>query len=271
MDLKQLQADLKSRIAKGLNFGMEGLEDVIDPSADTYNEYILLKSKYNDLMYVSSMNTLPYEQIEIGMDRLRANLMGLIDRLGESSLKKDQVDPELKVHALPTRRTNFFKLLDIHFLNLEAVSFVQIYSNEEKRNIGREALVMYYQAHQRRAARPEQEQTGKELSEKEFSEKVKTQFFEFYKNETGMLEVYFKNIRHLLAYSLESEVEQQFFLDTLRSLFSRYEMALIFYYAFCGIDPLFTELVKKGKLLDDSFLDILIDKAHYKAFFSEKK
>ncbi|MBK6903142.1 MAG: hypothetical protein IPH04_10115 [Saprospirales bacterium] len=266
MELKQLQADLKSRIAKGLNFGMEGLEDVIDPSADTYNEYILLKSKYNDLMYVSSMNTLPYEQIEIGMDRLRTNVLGLIDRLGEGSLKKDQVDPELKVHALPTRRTNFFKLLDIHFLNLEAVSFVQIYSNEEKRTTGREALVMYYQSHQRRAARPELGEPGKE-----FTEKVKTQFFEFYKNETGMLEVYFKNIRHLLAYSLESEIEQQFFLDTLKSLFSRYEMALIFYYAFCGIDPGFTELVKKGKLLDDSFMDILFDKAHFKAFFSEKQ
>ena len=262
MDLKQIQTDLKERVAKGLNFGLEGLEDVIEPASDQYNDYILLKSKYNDLMYVSSMNTLPYEQIEIGLDRLRSNLLSLIDKLGEGSLKKGQVESELRVQALPTRRTNFFKLLDIHFKNLEAISFTQIYSNEEQRTEGREAVVMYYQAHQRRATRPEKE------GQKDFVARVKKQFNDFYKNETGMLEVYFKNIRHLLSYSLESEIEQQFFLNTLKSLFSRYEMAMIFYYAFCGIDPLFTELVKKSKLLDDSFRDILIDPGHFERFFA---
>ena len=264
MDLKQLQNDLKERVAKGLNFGLEALEDVIDPSADSYNDYILLKSKYNDLMYVSSMNTLPYEQIEIGLDRLRSNLLLLIDKLPEEGLKKNQVDSDIRVQALPTRRTNFFKLLDIHFKNLEAISFTQIFSNEEKRTEGREAVVMYYQAHQRRSARQEKE------SPKDFLEKVKTQFYDFFRNETGMLEVYFKNTKHILSYALESEIEQQFFLNTLKSLFSRYEMALLFYYAICGVDPEFTELVKKSKLLDDSIVDILIDKSHYEQLFPKK-
>lgn len=257
MDLKLLKTDLKERIAKGLNFGMEALEDVIEPSSDIYNDYILLKSKYNDLMYISSMNTLPYEQIEIGMDRLRSNLLNLIDKLAEEGLKKGQVDTDLKVQALPTRRTNFFKLLDIHFINLQSISFVQIYNTEEQRTIGREALVMYYQSHERRAARPDKG------ANKDFLERVTKQFYDFYKNETGMFEVYFKNIRHLLSYTLESEIEQQFFLDTLKSLFSRYEMALIFYYALCEIDPAFTSLVIKSKLLDPSIRDTLLDPAHY--------
>ena len=77
------------------------------------------------------------------------------------------------------------------------------------------------------------------------------------------MEVYFKNIKHLLSYALESEIEQKFFLDTLRSLFSRFELAQIFYYALSEVDPGFRELVVKSKLMDDSIKDILIVQEHY--------
>ena len=128
MDIKEIKATLKSRIAKGLNFGIEAMEEILDPASGIYDDYILLQSKYNDLMYISTMNTLPYEQIEIGLDRLRSNLLGLVSRLDAGSLKKQQVDAGMKVQALPTRRTNFFKLLDIHFRNLDGIQYVEIYS-----------------------------------------------------------------------------------------------------------------------------------------------
>ena len=67
MSKATIQSDLKNRIAKGLNFGIEAVEEVLDPTSSIYNDFVLLQSKYNDLMYISSMNTLPYEQIEIGM------------------------------------------------------------------------------------------------------------------------------------------------------------------------------------------------------------
>jgi len=86
MDVAQIKLELKTRIAKGLNFGIEGFEEVVNASSNLYNDFILLKSKYNDLMYLSSMNTLPYDQIELGLNRLRSSLLGLIDHLEESNL-----------------------------------------------------------------------------------------------------------------------------------------------------------------------------------------
>ena len=40
------------------------------------------------------------------------------------------------------------------------------------------------------------------------------------------------------------------------AIFSRFEQALIFYYAYCGIDEAFTTLVKKAGLVDDSILPL---------------
>ena len=257
MDIQQIQNDLKERVAKGLNFGIEGLEDVLDPASDRYNEYILLKSKYNDLMYVSSMNTLPYEQIEIGLNRLRSAVLSIIDKLDESSLKGKSVAPELKVQALPTRRTNFFKLLDIHFRNLEAINYVEVFGSEESRYSGREAMFKWYQSNRFRFRNREN------LATPEGLEEVKAHFREYFSNETGLMEVYYKNIKHLLAYAMESEIERMFFLDTLRSLFSRFETAMLFYNTLSEVDPELSQLVKETHLLDDSIVDILIAKEHW--------
>lgn len=256
MDLKNIQSELKSRVAKGLNFGVEAVEEVLEPSSELYNEYVLLKSKYNDLMYVSSLNTLPYEQIEIGLNRLRSHVLAIIEKLEPSDLKKQDVDSDLKIMALPTRRTNFFKLLDIHFNNLEAIRFIEIDEDKETIMSGREAIFNIYQMNRRRFKNREDVQTEAGL------QILKSHFYELFSNETGMLEVYFKNIKHLLSYTLESEVERQFFLDTVKSLFSRFELALIFYYAICGVDPEFEGLVKKSRLIDGVDGDTLIVKNH---------
>ena len=259
MDLRKIQTELKARVAKGLNFGIEGLEDVLDPDAGLFNEFILLKSKYNDLMYVSSMNTLPYEQIEIGMDRLRSNTLNLIDKLEEGELKGQSVKTDLKVQALPTRRTNFFKLLDIHFQNLEAVRYMETFGENEDVYEGREAIFKWYQLHRGPFRKRE------DLESEEGLKEVRKYFNDYFRHESGVIEVYFKNIKHLVAYTLESEIERQFFLDTLRSLFSRYELGLIFYYALCGVDPSFTELVRQSRRLDESVRGVLIAPGHWDA------
>lgn len=257
MQANDVILQLKERVSKGLNFGIEAVEEVIDPSSAGYNDFVLLKSKYNDLMYLSSINTMPYEQIEIGLDRLRTNLLGLINNLGSSGLKKQQVEADLKVQALPTRRTNFFKLLDIHFQNLEAIDYVEVSGSEETRKTGREGIFYIYQMNKRRLKNQAVEDPAKDL------ENVQAYFKNLFGNDTGILEVYFKNIRHILAYIQESEMERAFFLDTAKSLFSRFELGMVFYYAFCGIDPGFRELVKKSNLIDESLVPVLIRPEHF--------
>lgn len=251
MDLQNIKSELKSRVAKGLNFGIEAVEDVLDPGSGLFNDFILLKSKYNDLMYVSSINTMPYDQVELGLDRLRKALLDMIDKIGEDGLQKQRVESGLKVQALPTRRTNFFKLLDIHFQNLEAISYVEIYGDNitEQAN-GREAVFKIYQGMRRK------------LKDKTDGREIIGFFKDYFENDVGPFEVYFKNIRHLLSYVMDSDVERQFFLDTLKSLFSRYELALILYYALAEIGPGFQALVRESRLVDDTVRGILIKEEH---------
>ena len=256
MDLDRIKSELKERVAKGLNFGIEGVEEMIDQSAGLYNDFVLLKSKYNDLMYISSINTLPYEQLEIGLDRLRSALIGIIDRLDHAGLKKKEINPDLKIQALPARRANFFKLLDIHFRNLEAVNFIEIYGDEENRKTGREAIFEIYQMNRRKFRNRE------DLEGEKGFEILRAHFSDYFSNEKGVLEVYFKNIKNLLSYALENEVDRQFFLNTLRSLLSRFEMGLSFYYVASGVDPDFEDLVIRSSLIDDSIGQILIVRDH---------
>ncbi|MCB0638210.1 MAG: hypothetical protein KDC54_16385 [Lewinella sp.] len=244
MALTDVQATLKERVAKGLNFGIEAFEEVVNTQAELYNEFILLKSKYNDLMYISSINTLPYEQLEVGLDRLRNNLLNLVDRLAPDSMQREEVNPDVKVQALPTRRTNFFKLIDIHFKNLEDIALRVIDGEREEVTTGRAAIFKIYRMHIRRFRNREDPQDEKVQAE------VRAYFADFFRHETGLFEVYFKNIRHMLAYTQESEVERQFFLDTLRSLFTRYELALLHYYTASGIDPQMAELTEQTQLID---------------------
>ena len=263
MKLTEIQAKLKERVAKGLNFGIEAVEEVIDPASDLYNEFVLLKSQYNDLMYVSTINTLPYEQIEIGLNRLRSNVLGLIDKMDAPGLKKAEVESDMKIQALPTRRENFFKLLDIHFRNLDAIVFTERSGDIETRYFGRHAIFYYYRMH----VRPYHNRANKDSAEG--LAEVQQYFADYFSNEIGGFEVYFKNIQHLLAYTFESEVEQQFFLNTVRSLFSRYELGMLFYYALSEINPAFTKLVVQAKLIDPELHEILISDSHLQSFNSK--
>jgi len=257
MEINEIKSELKSRIAKGLNFGIEAVEEVLNSSTDLYNNYILLKSKYNDLMYMSSLNTLPYEQIAIGLDRLRSNLLHIIDKIEADDLKKKDVEADLKVHALPTRRTNFFKLLDIHFKNLEAIKYIEIMGDQENHKIAREAIFELYQTIRYKFRNRD------DINGAAGIPILQAYFYDYFGYEKGILEVYFKNIKHLLAYIWESDIERQFFLNTVRSLFSKYELCMIFYYTLSELDPSFKELVTKSKLIDESVKEILITKEHF--------
>lgn len=265
MELGNVKKELKSRVAKGLNFGVEAVDEVLQPDSDLYNQFILLKSKYNDLMYMSSMNTLAYEQIALGLDRLRNHLIQIIDHMEGQHLGKETVEQNFNISALPTRRANFFKLLDIHYLNLNAISYMEYIGSEiSNRQSGRKAMYELLQGHRRRLRNKE------ELSGEGATAFIREHFASWFQNEITGIEVYLKNIKHMLQYALASEVEQEFFLATLRSLFSRFEQGFIFYYAFCGLDPEFTALVLQGKILDESVKSFLIREEDYDLLLRRK-
>lgn len=263
MELAEVKKELKSRVAKGLNFGVEAVEEVLQADSDLYNQFILLKSKYNDLMYMSSLNTLAYEQIALGLDRLRNHLMQIIDQMEASHLGKESVEQNLNISALPTRRANFFKLLDIHYLNLNAISYMEYIGTETNQQNGRKALFELMQNHRRRL------RNAKENTSEEGTKIIREHFADWFQHEITGLEVYLKNIKHMLQYALASDVEQEFFLATLRSLFSRFEQGLIFYYLFSRLDPEFESLAKKGQIVDESVKSFLIREEDYNVFFGK--
>lgn len=264
MDIGDVKKELKSRVAKGLNFGVEAVEEVLQSDSDLYNQFVLLKSKYNDLMYMSSLNTLAYEQIALGLDRLRNHLIQIIDQMEGAHLGKETVEQNLNISALPTRRTNFFKLLDIHYLNLNAVSYSEYIGTETNQQNGRKALFELMQNHRRRL------RGKKEIAGDEGTQHIRDYFSDWFQHEIIGMEVYLKNIKHMLQYALASEVEQEFFLATLRSLFSRFEQAMIFYYVFSELDTDFSDLVRKGQLLDESVKSFLIRDEDFDVLFGER-
>lgn len=257
MDLKKLKVTLKSRVAKGLNYGIEAVEEVLDSEGPSFDEFVAIQSKYNDLMYLSGMNMLPYEQIAVGQDRLRSVLLSFISVLDEAALKQEEIAAGIKDSALPTRRNNFFQLVDIHFRNLDAVRYIEVFNGGENVQTGREALFSWYQSHRRKFRNDEG------IHGPQGGQIVKEYFADYFRNEKGTIEVYFKNIKHLMAYTLDSELEQAFFLNTLRSLFSRYELAFIFYMAYSEVDASFRDLVLQTQLMEESVQHVLILPRHY--------
>ena len=260
MELNQMKAELKGRIAKGLNYAIEAVEEVLAPDTDRYNQFVLLKSKYSDLMHYSSINTLPYQELELGFDKLRNNLLQLVNALEPGDFKKDTIAADLKNQALPYRRENFFKLLDLLSQNLNRIHYVGVSYNyntkqeEEERVTGREAVYQFYRLFRNRSM-----DKGKDSTDA-----VRAMFFEYFTTENNGFDVYLKNVRHLLKYIRQDEVEQGFFLDTLQSMLSRYELALIFYYATSGVDPAFYDLSVSAGIFPADLKEYLFNPDHWK-------
>lgn len=258
MSTANTQTELKERIARGLNFGIEALEEVLLPDAPAYDRFILIKSKYNDLMHFSSINVLPYAELEVGFDRIRQNLLQLVHDLSDKDLEKPHVEQELKSTAQPTIRANFFQLLDLYYRNLSFLTYVESYystsgANYEKETYkGREAVYKHYSNLKRKFK--ELKDPGRPA--------VRDMLREVFLHETGMLEVYFKNVHHLMSYVQQIEVDRAFYMQTLKSSLSRFELALLYYYAISEADDSFTATAKAIGLFDQSLARSLFEESH---------
>jgi len=259
-----LKSKLKERIALGLNHGLQSVEEVLKPESPLYNELITYKSQYNDLNRIASQNLIRYEQIEIGLNKIRSGLLGLIDRIEEQEFKGgDTALPQLKNNELQFRKNNFFQLLEIHYNNLENVNIVMTsYGSQDSKDIvrtGRDAIHYIYTKFFKYGF------NNPRHDEKELVKDIRAYSRHFYITLFHRMEVYMKTIKFILTYILEEEMEQAFFLDVFKSILSSYEQVSIFYYALSDIDPEFDEVLKKADLLGPSLIDLVVKKEHLEA------
>ena len=264
MKSSTLKSKLKERIALGLNHGLQSIKEVLKLESSLYNELITYKSQYNDLNRIASQNLIRYEQIEIGLNKIRSGLLGLIDRIEKQEFKGGESSlPQLKNNELQFRKNNFFQLLDIHYNNLENVNIVMTSYGQDSKDIvrtGRDAIhYIYTEFFKYGLNDPRQE-------DKELVKDIKAYSRQFYIESFHRMEVYMKTIKFILTYILEEEMEQAFFLNVFKSILSSYEQAAIFYYALSEIDPEFDEVLKKADLFSPSLIDILVKKEHLEAY-----
>ena len=257
MELATIQSKLKDRLALGLNYGIQSLEEALAESSVLNNDMVTLRSQYNDLNRIASQGILGYEQVEIGYNKMRQGLLELIDRIEPGDLADQQNLPKVQNRDLQHRKENFFELLKIHLRNLEAVKTrMEVSSGDNYRvdeRTGRDAIAMIY-----RDIFPHQfkYQRGEKLDIQGYSKKF---FEEYYPS----LEVYMRTVGFILKYVQEEEVEQAFFTGVICSLLSMHEVALMIYYALSGIDPAFPKLLLDSEIVEERHTKMLVEEGHW--------
>ncbi len=257
MQLPEVKEQLQERLALGLNYGLQSIEEIIDRSSSFRSEIINFKSQFNDLNRIASQNILGYEQIEIGYNKIRLGILAIIDKLSQEDLIQKEELPQIRNNELQHRKQNFFELLKIHLANLEAVRVVLTTSyNDEYREdirVGREAMAFIYKSSFQESLKYPRGKTFRDI--KDFSA-------DYFANVDTKLEVYMNTLAFILAYIHEDEVDQQFFTGVVRSVLSRNEIALIIYYALAGLEPSFRQRLLKAKLITPNDKKLLIEEEH---------
>ncbi|MEM9919678.1 MAG: hypothetical protein AAF990_16395 [Bacteroidota bacterium] len=243
MDIPQIKSKLKERLALGINYGLKAAEEFITPASPLRNDLIQLKSQYNDLNIVVNQGTLGYEQIELGLNKIRRALLSLIDRIeAGDSTHKEQL-PKLQNNALQHRKQNFFEILRIHFENTQNIKVtLASYSEQPEEQNGREAIAFLYKEIFRYTFRKEHQSNAKA--------DIQAYSKNFFQRRYPMLEVYMKTVGFIIRYILDEEMEQTFYIGVLQSVLSKVEMGLIAYYGISGIEEDYLSLLSRSKLLD---------------------
>lgn len=259
-----LKPTLKQRLTLGLNYGLQAVEEALADDSPLRNQLIHYQSQYNDLSRMGSQGILPYDQLEIGLNKIRQGLLELIDAIGEGDARQQEQLPNPRNTELQHRKQNFFELLRIHYANLEKVQQIMTYygdggQNQEVR-AGREAFRgIYKDSFSYRFSNP---RAGEEMSIQAFSR-------HFFLIDYPLMEVYFKTVRFILEYILEDEVEQDFFLGVFKSSLSSAELIMICYYAISDLDPGWKKVLVSSGILEENIRQALIDPEHYDLLLSK--
>lgn len=256
----EIQTKLKERLALGINYGLKSLEEVVSPSSSLWDEVVAFKSRYNELNRIVSHSLIPYEQLEIGLNKIRLGLIDVINKLSEADLKEREELPDLKNNELQFRKNSFFQLLDIHFKNLSTVAITYHGGVDYKEEVkyGRAAISEIYDNFKYAFT----DTKGGEIIA--FTS-------QYLARQRPRLEVYMKTVEFILRYIMEEELEQSFFLNVLLSILSTHELLLIFYYALSDIDDDFSTILVEAKIFDDKLKKRLIQEAHYDLMADKKR
>lgn len=257
MDIGSIKKELKERLALGLNYGIQAVEEIIATTSVHSNEIVNYKSQYNDLNRIASQNILDYAQIEMGLNKIRMGLLDLIDRLEEQDLTDQQELPEVQNRDLQHRKNNFFQLLDIHFANLEQLTVELTYSSshpaEKDVKRGREAISYIFDQYFRYPVKDRNLDVSGEAGITYAQD-----FFGKYRK----AEVYMKMVGFIIAYIQEDKVEQHFFKGVFKSILSTAELGLIFYCALSDSIPGFKNTIAESGFIDDSIQPHLLSEDH---------
>ena len=259
MEITDIKIKLKERLALGLNYGLQSLEDSLSNNSILKDEIITFKSQYNDLNKIASQGILGYEQVEIGYNKIRQGLLKMIDKIDGVDLKNSQSLPKVQNNELQNRKENFFELLKIHFNNLESVTVnLQIYmgdSYKEDNRKGREAIsYLYKEAFCHNFLRPRPSVTVGHISD--YSK-------EFFELGYPRMEAYMRTLGFILKYVNEEELDQGFFFGVVDSILSSHEKAMLFYYAIGNVEPDFKSLVIESEIINEGIKNKLIQDDHY--------
>lgn len=259
MEITDIKIKLKERLALGLNYGLQSLEESLAHDSILKDEIITFKSQYNDLNKIASQGILGYEQVEIGYNKMRQGLLKMIDKIEGADLINKTELPKVQNNELQNRKENFFELLKIHFTNLENVTVnLQISmgdSYREDNRKGREAIsylykdVFYYNFIR---PRPSVE-TGD----------IITYSKDFFEIRYPRMEAYVKTLGFILKYINEAEVDQGFFFGVVDSILASHEKAMLFYYAIGNIEPDLKKLLTEADIINEGIKNKLIKEEHF--------
>ncbi len=247
MKITDIKIKLKERLALGLNYGLQSLEDSLTDNSILKDEIITFKSQYNDLNKIASQGILGYEQVEIGYNKIRQGLLKMIDKIEGGDLENSQTLPKVQNYELQNRKENFFELLKIHLTNLESVAVnLQIYmgdSYREDNRKGREAISYLYKdvfCYSFINPRPSVEVND-----------ISTYSKDFFELGYPRMEAYMRTLGFILKYINEAEVDQGFFFGVVDSILSSHEKAMLFYYAIGNVEPDFKTLLIESNIINE--------------------
>ena len=261
MEIADLKRKLKERIALGLNYGLKAVGEIINNDSLLAEELLHFKSQFNDLNRLASHNQLPYEQIEIGYNKIRLGLIDIIQKMEAADTIQHQKLPKLKNTELQFRKNNFFQLLEIHLNNLEAINVVLVsdtsMGTNKNERIGRAAFDYIYKEYFSYSL------INPRRGDEELAADVAAYSNLFFAKKFISFEAYMNTVKFIIEYILEEELEQDFFLGVLFSILSRAEKALIFYYTIANIDEEFPSiLLASGMFEQASAAKFLVKEEH---------
>ncbi len=259
MELVEIKLKLKERLALGLNYGLQSIEETLVNTSVLKNEIITFKSQFNDLNRIASQGILGYEQVEIGYNKIRQALLGLIDKMENADVGNKKDLPKVQNNELQNRKENFFELLKIHFTNLEnvAVKLQTSFGNEYREDVrtGRDAILFLFNDIFRYNFT--QPRRGDDVSD------ISAYSKEFFEIKYPRMEAYMNTLGFILKYISEAEIDQGFFFGVVNSILSSAEKTMLAYFAIGNIDPGFKDLLMDSKIINEGLKKKLIKEEHY--------